>query len=222
MESSVPVREAKAAGGNIKRSIHLHWRRGFRAQERLVSSWIIDWTRFYNLSHIGVPISSPSSQAGTIDPSLTSELMKLSQLQGNVPHTESLAVRNLIRGRMLGLPAGQCVAEVLRVPQLEAADFQDEPHYEMLQSFGFHRLTPLWYYILKEAKVHHPEGERLGPVGSRIVAETLVGLIRASKISVLPAGARWPPPGHVKFGMAEMLAFVNNNSPKRDFLNPLG
>ena len=35
--------------------------------------------------------------------------------------------------------------------------------------------APLWYYILKEAEVRH-HGHHLGDVGSRIVAETLVGL----------------------------------------------
>jgi hypothetical protein len=34
--------------------------------------------------------------------------------------------------------------------------------------------TPLWFYILKEAEV--TAGDTLGPLGSRIVAETLVGL----------------------------------------------
>jgi hypothetical protein len=34
--------------------------------------------------------------------------------------------------------------------------------------------TPLWFYILREAEA--TEGDTLGPLGSRIVAETLVGL----------------------------------------------
>jgi Animal haem peroxidase len=197
---------------------------GFRAQEHLVSSWIIDWTRFYDFSHIpGTQINSPTSLAGKIDPSLVSDLMTLRTLPTlpDIQGSESLAVRNLLRGRMLGLPAGQTIADFLHVPFLEPTDFKDEPQYEMLQSFGFDRLTPLWYYILKEAKVFHPEGGCLGPVGSRIVAETFVGLIRASKISILPPdGPAWKPPK--KFGMAEMLSFVNNASPDRNFLNPLG
>jgi hypothetical protein len=36
--------------------------------------------------------------------------------------------------------------------------------------------TPLWYYILREAEVQ-TDGETLGQLGSRLVAETLVGLI---------------------------------------------
>ncbi len=42
-------------------------------------------------------------------------------------------------------------------------------------SGGMTEATPLWYYILREAEV--TEGDTLGPLGSRIVAETLVGLI---------------------------------------------
>ncbi len=36
--------------------------------------------------------------------------------------------------------------------------------------------TPLWYYVLKEAEVFG-NGQHLGPLGSRIVAETLCGLV---------------------------------------------
>ncbi|MGB9415472.1 MAG: hypothetical protein WCB58_04080, partial [Acidobacteriaceae bacterium] len=42
---------------------------------------------------------------------------------------------------------------------------------------GFDTATPLWYYILHEANFQH-DGKFLGSVGSRIVAETLVGLVR--------------------------------------------
>jgi hypothetical protein len=44
-----------------------------------------------------------------------------------------------------------------------------------LASGGMTEKTPLWYYILREAEV--TQGDTLGPLGSRLVAETLVGLI---------------------------------------------
>ena len=44
--------------------------------------------------------------------------------------------------------------------------------------------TPLWYYILAEAKAT-ADGLHLGPVGGRIVAETLIGLLRADPTSYL-------------------------------------
>src|SRR3984885_7101678 len=44
--------------------------------------------------------------------------------------------------------------------------------------------TPLWYYILAEAKAMD-DGLNLGPVGGRIVTETLIGLLRADPASYL-------------------------------------
>jgi hypothetical protein len=46
--------------------------------------------------------------------------------------------------------------------------------------------TPLWYYVLAEARAA-ADGQRLGPVGGRIVAETLIGLLRADPTSYLSA-----------------------------------
>jgi hypothetical protein len=44
--------------------------------------------------------------------------------------------------------------------------------------------TPRWYWILAEAKAM-TSGLRLGPVGGRIVTETLIGLLRADPNSYL-------------------------------------
>lgn len=60
--------------------------------------------------------------------------------------------------------------------------------------------TPLWYYILREAEYYGTDrfpdgkfaafgGQYLGPVGSRIVAETFVGLLWNDPMSYL---RRWP------------------------------
>lgn len=55
--------------------------------------------------------------------------------------------------------------------------------------------TPLWYYVLREAEYHGATvptqdgvafgGQHLGPVGSRIVAETFIGLLWLDKSSFL-------------------------------------
>ena len=50
--------------------------------------------------------------------------------------------------------------------------------------------TPLWYYILAEAAA--AGADRLGPVGSTIVAEVLIGLIRGGKDSILRE-RNWQP-----------------------------
>ena len=50
----------------------------------------------------------------------------------------------------------------------------------------------LWYYILAEAKAT-TDGVNLGPVGGRIVAETLIGLLRADRTSYLNLNPRFQP-----------------------------
>lgn len=88
-----------------------------------------------------------------------------------------------------------------------------------MRAGGFHEQTPLWYYILKEAQLFH-RGERLGPVGSRIVAETLVGLIRVSPYSILDTkNGVWKPTlgqrQSQQFGMVDLLMVAG-------VVNPLG
>jgi hypothetical protein len=51
---------------------------------------------------------------------------------------------------------------------------------------GFGSSTPLWYYILAEAKAASG-GTNLGPIAGRIVTETLIGLLRADPTSYLSA-----------------------------------
>ena len=46
---------------------------------------------------------------------------------------------------------------------------------DALEQGGMLDATPLWFYVLREAEV--TEGDTLGPLGSRIVAEQLVGLV---------------------------------------------
>jgi hypothetical protein len=80
---------------------------------------------------------------------------------------------------------------------------------QVLQSAGFDERTPLWYYILAEAAVLGG-GQHLGPVGSTIVAEVLVGLVRRSPDSILESD--WEPnlpsaqPG--TFTLPDLLRFA--------------
>src|SRR5689334_15870048 len=95
---------------------------------------------------------------------------------------------------------------------------------DVLREFGFDNTTPLWYYVLREAEVYH-QGERLGPVGSRILAETFVRLIRASRVSILtadtPGQPKWKPFLGIKkdqFSMPDLLYFIQKH--ERNYLNP--
>jgi hypothetical protein len=59
----------------------------------------------------------------------------------------------------------------------------------VLQDAGFLNHTPLTFYILIEAA--KANNQKLGPVGGRIVAEVLIGLIRNAPDSII--GSNWEP-----------------------------
>ena len=50
----------------------------------------------------------------------------------------------------------------------------------------------MWFYILREADVI-AGGQHLGPVGGRIVAEVIVGLIKGDRLSYLRQDPDWTP-----------------------------
>jgi hypothetical protein len=107
----------------------------------------------------------------------------------------SLAVRNLLRSEALELPSGQDVArKVGEVPLTHEQLGAEGPLY-------------LWYYLLKEAEVHGGS-LMLGPVGTRIVAETLIGLLDADPGSYRSAYPAWRPTladGTGSFGIVDLL-----------------
>jgi hypothetical protein len=101
--------------------------------------------------------------------------------------TIHLAVRNTLRGKQVGLPSGQQVAQAMRAPVLSNATLG------LSNDAGWGREAPLWYYVLKEAELAPYAAERLGPVGGRIVAEVLVGLLQRDPNSYLYLNAAWKP-----------------------------
>jgi len=55
---------------------------------------------------------------------------------------------------------------------------------QILQDNYFDKRTPLWYYVLREAVVQQG-GQKLGEIGSRIIAETLISLVKNDPNSYL-------------------------------------
>jgi hypothetical protein len=87
------------------------------------------------------------------------------------------------------------VAGALGVTPLTEAELQrnnSEAVNAALVEGGFLQATPLWFYVLKEAEVR-ANGNSLGEVGSRIVAETLIGQLRADPESYLNQDGGWSP-----------------------------
>ena len=108
---------------------------------------------------------------------------------------EHLAVRNLLRGYQLSIPTGQAVANLLGLAPLTEEELKEGNSDELntlLTDSGFLQKTPLWYYVLKEAEVQ-AGGNSLGELGSRIVAETLIGHIRNDPGSYLAQLETWVP-----------------------------
>ncbi len=166
--------------------------------DTLPELWIIQWEKF-------VDAGEPFNRARSIDTKLVEPLFELRDLQGRTLQEDRarLAVRNLLRGYLLRLPTGQAVARDLRqrlqgvrnIPVLTREQIRDAAasteQVQVLRDAGFLERTPLWYYILAEA-ASLEGGERLGPVGSTIVAEVLVGLVRHSANSILRTN-NWQP-----------------------------
>ena len=180
--------------------------------DTLPHNWIIEWENIVDGA------KGRGGKARRFDTALSSiggaGLFALSSETGEPltpPDAGRLAVRNLLRGYRLRMPTGQAVARHLKLPvlteaQLRATAISDEQR-DKLEPFLTR--TPLWYYILAEAK--HHGGNRLGPVGGTIVAEVLVGLVRRSQNSILSL-PQWKPslpsatPG--KFELADLLRFA--------------
>jgi hypothetical protein len=166
--------------------------RGFDERPR---GFQIEWSRFFSFGHLGF---TPPQRARRIDTQIISGLQKMptsillnprSAIRPNTRY-ESLAERDLLRGKALGLPTGQAVAKTMGLPAkltvpAGAFELPDE-----LRMFGEH--TPLWYYVLKEAEYFH-KGDQLGPVGGRIVAEVLIGLLEGDPTSYLRVEPNWTP-----------------------------
>jgi hypothetical protein len=153
---------------------------GFRPVKR---ERTVDWTLLFD-----TPGAPAAQRAKKIDGRLPRSLIQLPvAITGEVEIDEyhSLAVRDLQRGQGVGLPSGEAVARHLGLRPLS----RDEVG---LGPMGWTGETPLWYYILREAAVT-TSGNRLGPVGGRIVAEVIATLLERDPTSVRFAGPEWQP-----------------------------
>jgi hypothetical protein len=178
----------------------------FGATETLPHNWIIEWDRFDGT------LSGPPRVARKIDTHLAPTLLTLPNEGNDAPPDgadpalvekqkrinellKHLARRNLRRGYQLSLPTGQALARALGVKPLSRDELSKDNSPEMnkaLEDGGFFERTPLWFYVLKEAEVQEG-GQRLGQVGSRLVAETIIGVMVSDPESYLAKDHTWDP-----------------------------
>ena len=135
-----------------------------------------------------------------------------------------------MRGAGLRLPAGQDVARAMGIEPLSkhhllstaddsgvTRELEFDPALLSLLEIGRDEVveeleltTPLWFYVLKEAEVE-AGGEHLGPVGGRIVAEVLIGLLAGDPLSFLSVEPRWTPtfgPDKGSFTLTDLVTFA--------------
>jgi Animal haem peroxidase/TAT (twin-arginine translocation) pathway signal sequence len=225
--SSVPLFEAQPNDNNLNGS------------RPLPPRMKIQWSKFFNKP--GDPRTArPVRQ---FDATMATPLFTLptTALPDSNP-LSLLSSRNLLRGKKMGLPSGQQVARLMGVTPLTNAQLWKNHRIEVkipiptsgiganvveiIREFdvdnqdlkalfadpGWNGEAPLWFYILKEAEIVG-KGRTLGPVGGRIVAEVLVGLLQKDPNSYLYLNPSWKPAAPVtpvrgRFTMADLLTFV--------------
>jgi hypothetical protein len=189
---------------------------GFR---KFNPQWAIDWNLFLDLEPRPATGRGRTQLAYKIDPSLVNPLGALPSSVASNPSI--LALRNLMRGRLMRLPSGQTIARAMGVAplsddQLVVGKFTGEPGDPLVKLVDlkdasgislkneFANNAPLWFYILAESvattvHVTTSNGDRaiatrqLGPVGGRIVAEVFAGLMLGDSSSFLAQEPLWRP-----------------------------
>jgi hypothetical protein len=204
--------------------------------DALPTNWLPDWRRLFEFTQ-----EIPVNLAEKIDTSLTPFLATLPEGSfggfdnGAVGRDlqQHLAFRNLVRANMVQLASAQQVHQLFverQVPGYPRAMLTAE---EILgaetgmslkgvlsdaEQSSFCANTPLWFYILREAEVT-AQGNRLGPMGSRLVAETFHRAMEVSRHSIL-RDIRWRPQlgDGAKVRMTDLLLYGLGEAG----LNPLG
>jgi len=154
----------------------------------------IDWGNFFG---------SDAQPAGSVDTRLPKDLLDLPFIESG-PRS-SLATRNLLRGQSFGLPSGQNVHAAISEACGEQLPMPDLGCLGLPQRLV--ACTPLWLYVLAEGMLSG--GQQLGPVGGRMIAEVLIGLLECDKTSYLGKNRSWKPHlGDGKWDMEDMVKFA--------------
>lgn len=178
------------------------------------SNWVVDFNAFFDTG-IPVPVNN---KARKIDSFIANGLESLPGFSGLMA---VLATRNLRRGLALGLPSGQGMADFFGITPMTTAQLTSglpADEIALLNSNGGLLLdkTPLWYYILREAAVLS-NGNQLGPVGGRIVAETFVRILKRDASSYLNVPGGFVPilPSATTgdFNLADLVTFAGVTQP---------
>jgi hypothetical protein len=210
--------------GLVRLSDLLRKTRAGEPGESLPANRVLDWDRFTRTW------GGNANFAENIDTLISEDMFNLPAVampilsKGSPP---PLPQMTLLRGSRIGLPSGQEACRAAGVQPLTGAQigFDDDGN-EFLRDRGLNEKTPLWYYVLREAEVlgirRFRGGECLGPLGSRIVAEVLLGVMNTDPNHYLNVDPNWRPLTVVFGGSSEprrldglrkFIAFAKDRHP---------
>ena len=159
-------------------------RGGYRSARRFIG-----WQTFFDFGGVYSAQTKPNKVIDTVlsTPLFALPTSAIAHLPGD-PGPVALPQRTLLRHLTWSLPSGQAIARQMKAPVLHRRDLNDFAGYGL----ALDTATPLWLYILREAQLVNA-GQFLGPVGGRIVAEVILGLLHADPTSYLTNQPGWQP-----------------------------
>jgi hypothetical protein len=180
-------------------------RGGARARRRFIG-----WQTFFDFGGDQTRQVRPNK---LIDTNISTPLFQL-PLAAIPSHDAPTALpqRTLLRHLTWSMPSGQRIAATMGLPVLGSDNFPELRKYNL----GLDASTPLWYYVLREASVF-AGGAHLGPVGGRIVAETIIGLLQLDPSSYLNTGFRPSLPSQTPgtFTITDLLRWAKADPASR-------
>lgn len=204
---------------------------GLGKHKKLPSAWLIDWNRFYDIDNSSNSLKDKFNFAKKIDTTVAPLLGFLPPREPGFNMKKSLPAIDLYRNRAWELPTGQAIARKMR--EKIPVEVLEPQKIELLLPENLKKVfsaeTPLWFYILAEAEIEAAQNgesqKTLGDVGSRIIAETFVELIKLSPYSILIDEMQTDKEflgAKAVFGMPELLKFIASKNNRYDELNPIG
>jgi hypothetical protein len=190
---------------------------GFRP---IPEQWTVQWRFFLSGINDGVEATNLPQPSYRLDAELSNPLGALpkSTAEAEIITPESdpslaqvLAARNLFRAKRLGLPSGQDVSEAMGITPLTDDELFAGEEVQPATREDLAGRAPLWFYVLKESEVRMGSAQ-LGPVGGRIVAEVLIGLLVGDPLSFLGVKPTWKPTlpaaGEGHFTLSDLVNFA--------------
>lgn len=163
----------------------------------LKSDLKIDWRFFFRFSNYSNGAALQPNLARKIDLSVNLHMSKIPGVNAApdshpTPQHVDITLRNIQRGRELGLKSGQEICEILQNRHKDVAERVGlEPlrnelaFFDSVRGKGAETMTvntPLWVYTLLEADIQ--QDSRLGKLGGWIVADGLLAAAQLSEINI--------------------------------------